>query len=71
MRDAGLLDHVLISQDAGWYTIGQPGGGTPRSYELLFTHFVPALRARGFMDADLDTLLVRNPAKAFAVSVRS
>ncbi|MEO6527558.1 MAG: phosphotriesterase [Gemmatimonadaceae bacterium] len=71
MRDAGLLGHVLISQDAGWYTIGRPGGGTARSYETLFTQFVPALRTRGFSDAEIDTLLVRNPARAFAVSVRA
>jgi len=70
MRDAGLLDHVLISQDAGWYNVGQPRGGTPRSYEVVFTEFLPALRARGFSAAEIDTLVVRNPARAFSVSVR-
>jgi phosphotriesterase-related protein len=70
MREAGLLDHVLISQDAGWYTVGQPGGGAARSYETIFTNFLPALQAKGFGAAEIDTLLVRNPAKAFAVSVR-
>jgi predicted metal-dependent phosphotriesterase family hydrolase len=70
LRDAGLLDHVLISQDAGWYNVGQPRGGTFRSYEVVFTEFLPALRARGFSAAEIDTLLVRNPAKAFSVSVR-
>lgn len=72
LRDAGLLDHVLISQDAGWYAVGQPQGGTAaRSYEVMFTHFLPALRARGFTAAEIDTLLVRNPARAFAVAVRT
>lgn len=71
MRDAGLLDRVLISQDAGWYNVGQPSGHMARSYEVLFTDFLPALRARGFNAAEIDTLLVRNPAKAFAVSVRT
>ncbi len=70
MREAGLLDHVLISQDAGWYTVGRPNGGEARSYETIFTDFLPALRAKGFGAAEIDTLLVRNPAKAFAVSVR-
>jgi phosphotriesterase-related protein len=70
MRDANLLDHVLISQDAGWYTVGKPLGGEPRSYETIFTDFLPALRAKGFGAAEIDTLLVRNPAKAFAVEVR-
>ena len=70
MRDAGLLDRVLISQDAGWYHVGTPGGGAFRSYETVFTSFLPALRARGFDDADMDLLMRRNPAAAFTVSVR-
>jgi len=70
MRDEGLLDHVLISQDAGWYRVGRPGGGTFRSYETVFTEFVPALRAKGFSASEIETLLVRNPAKAFAISIR-
>jgi predicted metal-dependent phosphotriesterase family hydrolase len=71
MRDEGLLDQVLISQDAGWYNVGQDGGGAARSYETLFTHFLPALRSRGFTAGEIDTLIVRNPAKAFAVAVRT
>jgi phosphotriesterase-related protein len=71
MRDAALLDHVLVSQDAGWYHVGRPGGGNFRSYETVFTHFVPALRAKGFSVSEIDTLLIRNPAKAFSISIRS
>lgn len=71
MRDAGLLGRVLISQDAGWYSVGEPHGGTAaRSYETMFTHFLPALRASGFGDREIETLLVHNPARAFAVAVR-
>ena len=71
LRDAGLLDRVLVSQDAGWYDVGKASGHMARSYEVLFTDFLPALRARGFGAAEIDTLLVRNPARAFAVSVRT
>ena len=71
LRDAGRLDRVLISQDAGWYAVGRPAGHMARSYEVLFTDFLPALRARGFSAAEIDTLLVRNPANAFAVAVRT
>jgi phosphotriesterase-related protein len=71
LRDAGLLDHVLISHDAGWYSVGQPSGHMARSYEVMFTDFLPALRARGFSAAEIDTLLVRNPARALSVSVRT
>jgi phosphotriesterase-related protein len=71
LRDAGLLERVLISQDAGWYSVGQASGHMGRSYEVMFTDFLPALRERGFSAAEIDTLLVRNPARAFAVSVRT
>jgi phosphotriesterase-related protein len=62
----GLLDRVLVSQDAGWYHVGEPRGGAFSPYTFLFDAFVPALRARGLGDADVRTLLVENPARAFA-----
>ncbi len=71
MRGEGLLHRVLVSQDAGWYTAGQPRGGTIAPYDPLFTSLLPALRAAGFGDADINTLMVTNPAQAFAVRVRA
>jgi phosphotriesterase-related protein len=65
------LDRVLVSQDAGWYHVGEPGGGIYRPHTLLFDAFVPALRARGLGDADIRALLVTNPARAFAVRRRA
>lgn len=70
LRDQGLLDHALVSQDAGWYSVGQPDGGTFRSFETVFTSFMPALRSKGFTQADIDTLFVTNPARAFAIGKR-
>jgi phosphotriesterase-related protein len=64
------LDRVLVSQDAGWFHVGEPGGGSYRSHAFLFDSFVPALRARGLGDAEVRTLLVENPARAFAVEQR-
>ena len=64
------LDRVLVSQDAGWYHVGEPGGGSYRSHAFLFDSFVPALRAAGLGDAELDALLVHNPADAFAIRRR-
>jgi phosphotriesterase-related protein len=66
MREEGLLGSVLVSQDAGWYHVGEPGGGEFRPYDTLFTAFVPALRAAGFGDADVRQLLVDNPRRALA-----
>jgi phosphotriesterase-related protein len=65
------LDRVLVSQDAGWYHVGEPGGGSYRPHTFLFDAFVPALVARGLGEADVRTLLVENPAKAFAVRRRT
>jgi predicted metal-dependent phosphotriesterase family hydrolase len=64
------LDRVLVSQDAGWYRVGEPGGGTYRPHTFLLDAFVPALRARGVGEAGVRALLVENPARAFAVRRR-
>ncbi len=60
----GDLSKVLISQDSGWYRVGEPGGGQFNGYTYLFKEFVPALKKRGFTDAQIKTLLVDNPARA-------
>jgi phosphotriesterase-related protein len=68
MQNAGLLAHVLVSHDAGWYRVGEPGGGEFRPYDTLFTTFLPALRSAGFGEADVRQLLVTNPRRALAKS---
>lgn len=70
MRDQGLLRHVLVSQDAGWYTAGEPRGGSIRGYDTIQTQLIPALRAANFSDAEIDALFIDNPARAFAIEVR-
>lgn len=64
MKERGLLDHVLVSHDAGWYRVGEPSGGQFRPYDSLFTMFLPALRAAGFQDDEVRRLLVTNPRSA-------
>ncbi|WP_336516080.1 hypothetical protein [Pollutibacter soli] len=68
MKSENLLHRVLVSQDAGWYNVGQEKGGKFRNYMDFFTHFLPALRKDGFTDLDIKTLTERNPAEAFRVS---
>jgi phosphotriesterase-related protein len=70
LRAQGLLNRTLVSQDAGWYNVGQPRGGTFRPFDTIFTAFIPALRAKGLTQAEIDTLFVHNPANAFAMGVR-
>jgi phosphotriesterase-related protein len=67
MKRAGLLHRVLISQDAGWYHVGEPGGGEFRGFDGLFTEFLPALRKAGAREKDIRTLLIENPRGALAL----
>ena len=34
-----LLRRALISQDSGWYHVGEPGGGEFRGYTYLYSDF--------------------------------
>ncbi|MDI9239151.1 hypothetical protein QLQ15_09535 [Lysobacter sp. LF1] len=70
MRQAKLLDRVLVSQDAGWYNAGQPRGGEIKPYAPIFTTLLPALRRHGLGEEEIRTLFTDNPARAFAVRVR-
>jgi phosphotriesterase-related protein len=67
---AGQGGRVLVSQDAGWYHAGEPGGGEFRPYTGLFERFLPALRTAGVADAQLRALTLSNPAQAFAIRRR-
>jgi predicted metal-dependent phosphotriesterase family hydrolase len=73
MKEQELLDRVLISQDAGWYRVGEPGGAPDdfRSYNYIMTDFIPALQNEGFSDEEIEMLLRENPQKAFTIHIRS
>jgi phosphotriesterase-related protein len=64
LQSEKLLDRVLVSQDAGWYRVGEAGGGQFRGFDTLFTAFVPALLAAGLTKDDVQQLLVVNPRRA-------
>ena len=66
---AGQLGRVLLSQDAGWYHVGEPGGGRFRPYTYLFD----GLRARAAAGRprarrDVRRLLVDNPSRLLGVA---
>lgn len=63
LGEAGHLDRVLLSHDAGWYRVGEPGGGDYRPHTALFEHLLPALRT-SFGEATVTQVLERNPARA-------
>ncbi len=68
--DGGFLGQILISLDAGWYRVGEPGGGRFRSYDVFFTALLPALRKAGIGDAQIRTLTVDNPREALTPRLR-
>lgn len=70
MADRGLMSQVLVSMDAGWYHVGEPGGGKYRGYESLFTEFLPILR-QTLGEAETRKLITINPQNALTLEVRS
>jgi predicted metal-dependent phosphotriesterase family hydrolase len=71
ITDRGLIGKTLISLDAGWYHVGEPGGGTFRSYDFFFTRLLPALRDAGISGEQVRMLTVENPARALRPGVRT
>lgn len=73
MKRWRLLDRVLISHDAGWYRVGEPGGspGNFDPYTYLLNHFIPLLKEEGFSKQEIDMMVTRNPQKAFTTSQRT
>jgi len=73
MLQKGFGDRLLLSHDAGWYRVGEPAGGREkiRPFTALSDELVPALLAAGVGADVMDKLLIANPARAFAVRVRT
>ena len=69
MASQGLLNQTLVSMDAGWYHVGEPGGGNYRGYDSLFLEFLPSLK-KTFSEAQVRQLLVTNPMHALSLQVK-
>ena len=68
--EAGYVDQLLLSHDAGWYQPGEPSGrpeGGMRGYTALVTDFLPQLQVRGVGRDTLERITVSNPAHIFTV----
>lgn len=63
LHDAGHGGRTLVSHDAGWYHVGEEGGGAFRGFDTVFRTFVPAVR-EALGDGAVNQLLVTNPATA-------
>jgi phosphotriesterase-related protein len=70
-KEMGLLNKVLVSHDAGWYSPGEPYGGSFRPFTDVFLSLIPALYKNGFNEDDINQVFVKNPADAFSIKIRN
>ncbi len=70
LKNEGVLDKILISHDAGWYDPNKPEHPF-KSYNAIFETLTPNLKVKGFNTADIEQLLVKNPAHAFTIEKRT
>lgn len=66
---AGHIEHLLLSHDAGWYdpstSDGQPKDGY-RGYTALVEDFIPSMLRSGISEEQVRQITVHNPARTFA-----
>lgn len=67
MKAAGYLSRVLLSQDSGWYHVGEPDGGDFRPYDFLFIEFLPLLVRAGVSAKEIDVVMIGNPRDVLTV----
>ena len=65
LLEHGFEDQILISQDAGWYNIGEKNGGQINPFMRLKAEFLPLAKDRGVNDDVMEKITHINPAKAF------
>jgi predicted metal-dependent phosphotriesterase family hydrolase len=70
MKKENLLHRVLVSQDSGWYNVGEPNGGTYKPYDCIIDQLIPAMKKNNFTQQEIDLIFKANPANAFKIAVR-
>jgi phosphotriesterase-related protein len=70
MKKEKLLNKLLFSHDAGWYSPGEPDGGSFNGFLGIENFLIPALRENGFSQNEIDQLFIINPAEAFTIKIR-
>ena len=64
--DGGYANRTLLSQDAGWYHVGEENGGEVIGYTALIGKFLPYATPAVAPDI-LETIMTRNPLEAYAI----
>ena len=67
LKTKGYLKQVLLSQDGSSYP---QQGKSKRTFEVLFTTFIPMMKGAGFTDDEIRQLIVENPANAYSIKKR-
>jgi len=67
LLDAGYENQLLLSMDAGWYSVGEERGGEVMPYTYLIKEFVPRMQEAGIAEETIHKLTVTNPAQAFGI----
>ena len=71
MLEKGYEDKLLLSQDAGWYNVGQPRGGNIKSFAYLVREFIPLMKRSGIHQDTINKLVITNPARALRIRDKS
>lgn len=75
LRNAGLLERLLLSHDDGW-SVEDSGeqleltlfnNGNPEPYSTIENSLLPRLKTLGYTDLEIQQLLVINPSKALGI----
>ena len=64
LKEHGYLNQVLLSHDGSIYP---QAGKSKRTFEVLFTTFIPMMKGAGFSDEEIDQLVKINPRNAFTI----
>lgn len=62
MMGSSVAQRMLVSHDAGWYHVGEPGGGNYRGYTTVYEKFLPRIAPELRV-----MLMVTNPERAFSL----
>ncbi len=67
LKDRGFLNQILLSHDGSSFP---PPGKDKRSFDVLFTAFIPMMRAAGLQQDEINQIIGANPARAFTIQRR-
>ena len=65
MIDRGFKNQLMLSQDSGWYTVGEPNGGRIRPYIYLPEEFLPLIESKGVTPDLIHLITVINPGRSY------